>query len=114
MLIILLFRCLEMYDELKKKLEEYLQGDAILLIPTHPDPPPHYLMTIPKYPNIAYTCIFSILGYPSTQIPAGLSRNLPIGIQAISTQYKDHLTLAAATELDKVFGGWINPGPTAL
>lgn len=108
------YECLEMYNELKRKLEEYLEGDAILLIPTHPDPPPHYLMTIPKYPNIAYTCIFSILGYPSSQIPTGLSRDLPIGIQAISTQYKDHLTLAVATELDKVFTGWVNPSPVDL
>lgn len=108
------YKCCEMYNELKSKLEEYLEGDAILLIPTHPDPPPHYLMTLVKYPNIAYTCIFSILGYPSTQIPTGLSSRVPIGIQAISTQYKDHLTLAAATELDQVFGGWINPCPTLL
>lgn len=103
-----------MYNELKRKLEEYLEGDAILLIPNHPDPPPHYLMTIPKYPNIAYTCIFSILGYPSSQIPTGLSRGLPIGIQAISRPYKDNLTLAAAVELDKVFNGWINPGPVSV
>ncbi|XP_054714204.1 fatty-acid amide hydrolase 2-B-like [Uloborus diversus] len=105
------YKCLEEYKILERKLNEALQGDAILLVPTSPDPPPHYLMTIPKYWNVAYTCIFSILGYASTQIPTGLSNGLPIGIQAIGRQYQDHLTLAAAVELDKVFRGWICPCP---
>ncbi|XP_054715337.1 fatty-acid amide hydrolase 2-A-like [Uloborus diversus] len=105
------YKCLEMYKILERKLNEALQGDSILLVPTHPDPPPHHLMTIPKYWNIAYTCIFNILGFPSTQIPAGMSHGLPIGIQAIGRQYQDHLTLAVAVELDKVFRGWICPCP---
>ncbi|GIY11309.1 fatty-acid amide hydrolase 2 [Caerostris darwini] len=103
--------CLDKYKEIERRFQEIFEEDAILLVPTHPEPPPHYLMTIPMYPNIAYTCIYNILGYPSTQIPAGLSKGVPIGIQAVSAQFKDHLTLAAAAELDKVFGGWISPGP---
>ncbi|CAL1275219.1 unnamed protein product [Larinioides sclopetarius] len=102
-------KCLEMYKVLHKKFEDIFEEDAVVLFPTHPEPPPHYLMSIPKFPNIAYTCIFNILGYPITAIPAGLSNGLPIGIQAISGQFKDHLTIAAAQELDKVFGGWISP-----
>ncbi|KFM74295.1 Fatty-acid amide hydrolase 2, partial [Stegodyphus mimosarum] len=105
------YECLEKFNVLKAKFEELLQGDAIFLLPTHPEPPPHYLMTIPKYPNIVYTCTFNILGYPSTQIPAGLCHGLPIGIQAISRRFQDHLTIAAAIELDKVFNGWICPCP---
>ncbi|XP_055946096.1 fatty-acid amide hydrolase 2-A-like [Argiope bruennichi] len=103
--------CLEQYKELERKFQELFKDDAILLVPTHPEPPPHYLMTIPKYPNIAYTCIFNILGLPSSQIPTGSSRGLPIGIQAISGQFKDHLCIATALELDKVFNGWISPCP---
>ncbi|KAG8196360.1 hypothetical protein JTE90_009578 [Oedothorax gibbosus] len=103
--------CLETFKTIQAKFAKIFndQEDAILLVPTHPEPPPHYLMTIPMYPNIAYTCIFNILGFPSSQIPAGLSRGAPIGIQAISGQFKDHLTVATAVELDKVFGGWISP-----
>lgn len=105
------YECLDTYKVLKRKLEEIFCDDAILLMPTHPEPPPHYLLTIPKYPNIAYTCIFNILGYPSSQIPTGLSGGLPIGIQAVSSLYQDNLTIAAAVELDKVFNGWISPCP---
>ncbi|CAL1275216.1 unnamed protein product [Larinioides sclopetarius] len=104
-------KCLEMYKAMHKKFEDIFEEDAVFLFPTHPEPPPHCLMTIPKFPNVAYTCIFNILGYPITAIPAGLSNGLPIGIQAISGQFKDHLTIAAAQELDKVFGGWISPCP---
>ncbi|GFW63110.1 fatty-acid amide hydrolase 2-A [Trichonephila clavipes] len=105
------YECLEKYNVLKRKFDEILQGDAIFLIPTQCEPPMHYLTTIPKYPNIGYTCIFSILGYASTQIPAGFSSGVPIGIQAISGQFKDNLTIAAGMELDKVFGGWVSPCP---
>lgn len=108
------YKCLEKYKVLKRKLEEIFCDDAILLMPTHPEPPPHYLLTIPKYPNIAYTCIFNILGYPSSQIPTGMSGGLPIGIQAVSSLYQDNLTIAAAVELDKVFNGWISPCPITV
>lgn len=104
-------KLLETYEVLQKKFEDIFEEDAIFLLPTHPEPPPHYLMTIPKLSNVGYTCILNILGYPVTAIPAGLSNGLPISIQAISGQFKDHLTIAAAQELDKVFGGWISPCP---
>ncbi|XP_015906843.1 fatty-acid amide hydrolase 2-A [Parasteatoda tepidariorum] len=105
------YECLRIYEAIERKFQEIFVDDAILLLPTHPEPPPHYLMTVPKYPNIGYTCIFSILGFPSSQIPTGLVNGLPIGIQAISGRMRDHLTLAAAMELDKVFGGWRSPCP---
>ncbi|GFU58503.1 hypothetical protein NPIL_413951, partial [Nephila pilipes] len=39
----------------------------------------------------------------------GFSKGLPFGLQVVSGQFKDHLTIAAAQELDKVFGGWKSP-----
>lgn len=104
--------CLQKFEILKQKFEKLLEDEnAIFIFPTQCDVPPHYLMTIPKYPNIGYTCIFNILGYPSTQVPTGFCHGVPIGIQVISRKYQDHLTLAAGVELDKVFGGWHSPCP---
>ncbi|GFR13604.1 fatty-acid amide hydrolase 2-A [Trichonephila clavata] len=103
--------CLEQFEKLEMKIKEIFEEDSIILVPTHPEPAPHYLMTIPMYPNIAYTCIFNILGLPSSQIPAGLSKGVPIGIQAVSGPFKDHISVATALELDKVFNGWISPCP---
>ncbi|GFY65852.1 fatty-acid amide hydrolase 2 [Trichonephila inaurata madagascariensis] len=102
---------LEKYRALVKKFEDIFQEDAIFLFPTHPEPPPHFYTTIPKTRNIGHTCIFNILGFPSTAVPAGLSEGLPISIQVISGPFKDHLTIAAAQELDKIFGGWKSPCP---
>ena len=104
------YKYLSKYDSLKKKLEELLGDDGLLLVPTQPEPAPHHYMTIPKYPSQGYTSIFNVLMYPSTQIPAGSSNDgLPIGIQAVSTTNNDYITVIAATELDKLFGGWRCP-----
>ncbi|GFY63392.1 fatty-acid amide hydrolase 2, partial [Trichonephila inaurata madagascariensis] len=102
---------LEKYRSLVKKFEDIFQEDAIFLFPTHPEPPPHFYTTIPKSRNTGHTCIFNILGFPSTAVPAGHSEGLPISIQVISGPFKDHLTIAAAQELDKIFGGWKSPCP---
>lgn len=104
----------KMYKEFEKIIQEALEGDAILLIPTQPETPPHYLMTIPKYPSLGYTAIFNALGFPSTQVPVGLSDGVPIGIQVVSRRFQDHLTIAGGVELDKVFGGWISPCPICV
>ncbi|GFU05974.1 fatty-acid amide hydrolase 2-A [Nephila pilipes] len=102
---------LEKFKSLKKQFEDIFREDAIVLFPTHPEPPPHLITTVPKLKNAGYTCIFNILGFPSTAVPAGLSEGLPISLQVISGQFKDRLTIAAAQELDKVFGGWKSPCP---
>ncbi|GIY39427.1 fatty-acid amide hydrolase 2 [Caerostris extrusa] len=108
------YKCLKLFKELERKFEEVFEGDAILLFPTQPEAPLHYLMTIPKFENLGYTGVFNALGYPSTQVPAGFSNGLPIGIQVISRQFQDHLTIAAGLELDKVFGGWSSPCPISV
>ncbi|GFR01340.1 fatty-acid amide hydrolase 2 [Trichonephila clavata] len=100
---------LEKFTALAKKFEDIFHEDAIFLFPTHPEPPPHFITTIPKLRNVGHTGIFNMLGFPSTAVPAGLSDGLPISLQVISGQFKDRLTIAAAQELDKVFGGWKSP-----
>lgn len=108
------YECLKMYENLKNGLEDALSGDAILIMPTHPEPAPHLGTTILKFKNVGYTCIFNCLGYPATNVPAGMSYGVPIGLQVVATQNKDRLTLAAAEELDKVFFGWKSPCETKV
>lgn len=105
---------ISLFDSLKEKLDSILENDGILLLPTHPEPAPHHLLTIPKYPNQAYTCIFNVLSYPATQVPAGLSNGLPIGLQVVSATNNDSLCISTAVELDKVFGGWVSPSKNVL
>jgi fatty acid amide hydrolase 2 len=54
---------------------------------------------------------FNLLGLPVTQVPLGLSERsgLPLGVQVAAAPRGDHLTIAAALELERAAGGWVNP-----
>ena len=83
---------------------------SIFLYPSHPELAPKHHTTIAKVNNTSYTSIFNILGFPVTQVPLGLNREgLPIGIQVVAAPFCDHLTLGAAIQLEKKFGGWVPP-----
>ena len=48
--------------------------------------------------------------FPATQVPLGLSgEGLPLGVQVISGPGNDHVTIAVAEELERIFGGWVPP-----
>ncbi|RWR98397.1 hypothetical protein B4U79_13549 [Dinothrombium tinctorium] len=34
---------------------------------------------------------------------------MPLGVQVAAIEYNDHLTIAVAEEIEKVFGGWVPP-----
>lgn len=105
---------LSMYNKIEKKFHEILDDNSIFILPTLPEPPPHPILTIPKFESLAYTCLGNILGLPGTSVPASMSNGLPIGLQILAKKNNDHLTIASAVELDKVFGGWHNPCPVLL
>jgi len=95
---------------LKQELMDLLSPTNIMLFPSHPNLAPlhHHPLLSPS--NFCYTAIFNVLEFPVTQIPLGLNKdNLPLGIQVISTPGNDHVTIACAMFLEKVFGGWVPP-----
>lgn len=52
-----------------------------------------------------------MLGLPVTQCPLGVGEEgLPLGVQVVAGKLQDHLTLAVALHLEKMFGGWKDPG----
>jgi fatty acid amide hydrolase 2 len=58
----------------------------------------------------AYLGIMNVLFLPATQVPLGLSdKGLPLGVQVVSRQGNDHVTIAVAVELERAFGGWHPP-----
>jgi fatty acid amide hydrolase 2 len=91
----------------RKELNELLGEDGILLLPTHPRPAFfHHSGKLRPY-DFVYTAIFNALDLPATQVPMGFTADsLPIGIQVVAKQGRDDLTLLAANDLDKGFGGW--------
>ncbi|QQP38268.1 Uncharacterized protein FKW44_018796, partial [Caligus rogercresseyi] len=54
--------------------------------------------------NCGYTAIFNVLGLPVTQIPLGISSKTrtPLGLQLVAGQNQDRLTLALATEIERI------------
>lgn len=97
-------------NNLKEELNTLLGDDGVLIYPSHPKIAPRHHEPLAWPFNFAYTGIFNVLGVPVTQCPLGLSQaGLPLGVQIVSSQYNDHLTLAIAQHLEKAFGGWAPP-----
>lgn len=96
--------------KLVQEIEELLGDNGVLLFPSCPtDAPYHYASFLRPY-NFAYWAIFNVLKLPVTQVPLGLTKKgLPIGLQVVAGPYKDHLCIAVAEELERVFGGWTPP-----
>lgn len=91
--------------------ETMLGNDGVFLYPTQPTVALFHNEPIVQLPNFGYTTIANLLGLPSTAVPMGLgSEGLPIGMQVIAGRNQDRLCLAVAMELEKVFGGWVEPG----
>ncbi|KAH0544254.1 hypothetical protein KQX54_001948 [Cotesia glomerata] len=95
--------------ELRDEFHNMLGSDGVFLYPTHPTPAPLHHETILKPFNFSYTAIINCLGLPATACPLGFSNGLPIGIQVVAGLNQDHLSIAVAEELERIFGGWEKP-----
>lgn len=101
---------LKVREHLEKIFTEMLGDDGVFLYPTHPTPAPYHNEPLVRSFNFTYTGIINCLGLPATNIPLGLGREgLPIGIQVVANHNNDRLCLAVAEELERGFGGWVEP-----
>lgn len=102
-------------QEVDRKINEInnLLGDnAVLIMPTFPTTAPKHYHAIFKPFDFLYTAIFNALQLPATSAHVRLSQSgMPIGVQIVAAQFNDHLTIAAAEEIEKGFGGWSAPKP---
>lgn len=101
-------------EDLKQELENLLGSDGILVYPSHATPAQYHGQPLFKMltgaMNFAYTGIFNVTGNPVTQVPLGLgSWGVPLGVQLVCGRNQDRLGLAVALEVEKLFGGWVNP-----
>ncbi|KAJ8921405.1 hypothetical protein NQ315_003021 [Exocentrus adspersus] len=96
--------------ELKNEIVKLLGTDGIFVIPTCPMEAVYHGDMVRKALDSSYLFIFNALGLPVTNCPvAYTSKGLPIGVQVIGAPNCDRLTLAAAVEIEKAFGGWKPP-----
>ena len=90
-------------------------GDGVLLHPAHPRPAPRHGRTLGRPWLLTPAAVFNLAGVPVTEVPLGLStEGLPLGVQVAAAQGADHVTIAVALELERVFGGWRPPGSSPL
>ncbi len=85
-------------------------GDGVLLYPPFPRLAPRHRSTLGQPWLATNTAIFNLLGLPVTQVPLGLTgAGLPVGVQVVAAPGNDHVAIAVALELERAFGGWVDP-----
>ncbi|GIX77914.1 fatty-acid amide hydrolase 2 [Caerostris extrusa] len=103
-------RYFKMVYSMEEFVKNFLGRDGIFILPTSPEIAPYHGQAMFKPFSVSYTAIFNLLGLPVSQCPISLSSNgIPIGLQVISNHYNDHITIAVAEEIERVFGGWVSP-----
>jgi fatty acid amide hydrolase 2 len=102
-------RALAAGEALAREVDDLLDG-GVMLHPPYPRVAPKHGRTIGRPWVISPMAVFNLLGLPVTQVPLGLnSRGVPLGVQVVGGMDDDHVTIAAAMELERRFGGWVPP-----
>ncbi|MBF0237758.1 MAG: amidase [SAR324 cluster bacterium] len=103
-------RHIEMRDELRQELVGLIGNHGVMLYPSYSSPAPFHYQPLLNPLDWVFTGIFNVLEFPVTQVPLGLNKDgLPLGIQIVATPGNDHLSIAVAMYLEKIFGGWVPP-----
>ncbi|AUX22955.1 hypothetical protein SOCEGT47_034710 [Sorangium cellulosum] len=103
-------RAAELGGALRAELVSRLGERGVLLYPSYPEPAPrHYAPLLPPF-QWTYTAVLNVMEMPATQVPLGLNgAGLPLGVQVAAIHGNDHVTIAVAQHLERVFGGWVPP-----
>ena len=97
------------HESFKRELGDAI-GDGVLLHPPGPKVAPKHGRTVGRLWWIHPCLVFNVAGTPVTQVPLGLNDDgLPLGVQVVAGRGRDHVTVAVAQELERVFGGWTPP-----
>jgi fatty acid amide hydrolase 2 len=85
-------------------------GDGVLLHPPYPAVAPRHGGTVGRVWWVQPMAVLNLAAVPVTQVPLGLNADgLPLGVQVAAGPGRDHLSIAVALELERVFGGWVSP-----
>ena len=96
--------------QLKAEFLKILKDDGVLFFPSYPKPANKHFGIFFKLIDTVYQMVFNTLGFPVTQVKTGFSsKKLPIGIQVVTTPGNDHLSMAVAKEISRIYGGWVEP-----
>lgn len=95
---------------LKREFSELLGPNSVLLMPPFPCPAPKHHAPWRMPLAAAYTALFNVLETPATVVPVGFERRgLPVALQVVAAQGRDHVSIRVAEVLETEFGGWVLP-----
>ena len=82
----------------------------MLLHPAYRGVAPRHGRTVGRSWLLTPAAVFNLAGVPVTEVPLGLTDGgLPVGVQIAAPRDRDHVSIAVALELERVFGGWVTP-----
>jgi fatty acid amide hydrolase 2 len=97
------------------EIEALLGDEGVLVYPVYSRPAPRHVDALRTPLDAACTAIFNVLELPSTVVPVGFeSRGLPIAVQIVGARGRDHLTIAAASIVERELGGWERATPPGV
>ncbi|ESS67433.1 hypothetical protein TCDM_03869 [Trypanosoma cruzi Dm28c] len=120
----------------KRSLEDLLGDDGVILAPTFPRPAPYHHTPLLTPLEFQYTAAFNVLQMPATAVPIWTADlrdaaktvtpaevrerqlppdyHLPKGVQIVSREINDELSIGVAIALEKSLGGYRYPGWAVL
>lgn len=88
-------------DELETKLRAVFQNCQVLIMPTLPRHGLRHDEPLRRVLDSCFTSIWNAMEFPSTAVPLGLHKGLPVGVQIVSLPGNDELTISVATQMAK-------------
>jgi fatty acid amide hydrolase 2 len=105
----------EMTMQLRHDMTSLIGSGGVLLYPPYSTVAPRHHRALFPPTDFAYAAIWNVLEMPVTQAPLGLdARGLPLGVQIAGVHGEDHVTIAVALEIERIFGGWVPPAQFAF
>lgn len=99
-------------DDLRRRIEDRLGFDGVLLHPPYTRPAPRHYTPLATPLDFACSGIFNALEMPATAVPVGFDASgLPLSVQVIGRRGDDHKTIAVAQVLERALGGWTRAEP---
>lgn len=102
-------------DLLRDRLETLLGDDGVFILPATSAPAvyPHQDLFFPDSFN--FLSVFNVLEVPVSACPVlRTSDGLPMAVQVVARRGNDRLCLAVAKEIERQFGGWVEPAKSKL
>uniref|UniRef100_A0A1E1XGT8 Putative amidase n=1 Tax=Amblyomma aureolatum TaxID=187763 RepID=A0A1E1XGT8_9ACAR len=97
-------------DHLRDYLEALLGDDGVFILPATTAPAAYHHQELFFPDGFNFTCVFNVLQVPVSVCPVlRTSDGLPVAVQVVARRGNDRLCLAVAKEIERKFGGWVEP-----